>query len=330
MNIGGCDNANKKVVFEIPEGEKLECPHCHKTMLVEVKGNSLNWKMILSIVVVVIGGIGGVAYFLTSSKGPSIESLILNKSSIQLQVDDTDTLTITNIDIPAKDLIWKSTNESIATVNNGVVTMVGEGNASITVYLQYDPSIAATCTYTVEKRAPHVESSINVETMTFVETEEDMLLNPTEEKQLNIECVPQNADEMIIWKSSDEKIATVSPTGMVTAITIGKTTITAETNRSHTKTSIEVKVEMTPNSNDPTFINLGYATYEGPQKNGKPHGIGGKLTFKTKHTIDLKKVPAAYLDVQPGEYMENVKFDNGRLIQGELHRKDGTRKWIHI
>lgn len=90
------------------------------------------------------------------------------------------------------------------------------------------------------------------------------------------------------------------------------------------------KIQETDRSNDPTFINLGYATYEGPQKNGKPHGIGGKLTFKTKHTIDLKKVPAAYLDVQPGEYMENVKFDNGRLIQGELHRKDGTRKWIHI
>lgn len=79
-----------------------------------------------------------------------------------------------------------------------------------------------------------------------------------------------------------------------------------------------------------TNINLGYATYEGPQQNGKPHGIGGKLTFKAKHSIDLKKMPAEYLEVQAGEYIENTKFDNGRLIQGELHRKDGTRKWIHI
>ncbi|MCD7898471.1 MAG: hypothetical protein LUH22_00925 [Bacteroides sp.] len=77
-------------------------------------------------------------------------------------------------------------------------------------------------------------------------------------------------------------------------------------------------------------LDLGYALYEGPIKNGKPHGVGGKLTFKRKHTIDLKKMPAEYLEVSSGDIMVSVKFDNGRLVQGELRRADGTRKWIHI
>lgn len=77
-------------------------------------------------------------------------------------------------------------------------------------------------------------------------------------------------------------------------------------------------------------LDLGYATYEGPQHSGKAHGAGGKLTFRKKHTIDLKKMPAEHVEVGPGDYINDTKFDNGRLIQGELRRTDGTRKFIHI
>lgn len=61
MNIGNCKDANKTIV-EISVGEKLECPTCHKDMLVEVKGG-VNVKMIggIAAVVVVLGGAG--AYF---------------------------------------------------------------------------------------------------------------------------------------------------------------------------------------------------------------------------------------------------------------------------
>lgn len=61
MNIGNCKDANKTII-EIPVGEKLECPTCHKDILVEVK-NGVNLKMIAGIAaaVVVLGGAG--AYF---------------------------------------------------------------------------------------------------------------------------------------------------------------------------------------------------------------------------------------------------------------------------
>lgn len=78
------------------------------------------------------------------------------------------------------------------------------------------------------------------------------------------------------------------------------------------------------------IIDLGYATYEGPHKNGKPHGPGGKLTFKKNYTLDLKKMPAEYVEVKDGDYMIDVKFNNGRLVQGTIYFTNGTHKWISI
>lgn len=77
-------------------------------------------------------------------------------------------------------------------------------------------------------------------------------------------------------------------------------------------------------------VNLGYAIYEGPLTNGKPNGAGGTLTFTRYYSIDLKKAPAEYVDVDRGDKMVNVKFVNGKVRQGEIHFADGTRRWVNI
>lgn len=74
----------------------------------------------------------------------------------------------------------------------------------------------------------------------------------------------------------------------------------------------------------------GVATYSGPMQGGQPNGIGGKLTFKSNYSLDLKDGKGTKLDIMAGETIENTKFENGKLRQGELHRKDGTRKWFNI
>ncbi len=74
----------------------------------------------------------------------------------------------------------------------------------------------------------------------------------------------------------------------------------------------------------------GVATYSGPMQGGQPNGIGGKLTFKSSYQLDLKDGKGTKLDINAGETIENTKFENGKLRQGELHRKDGTRKWFNI
>lgn len=74
----------------------------------------------------------------------------------------------------------------------------------------------------------------------------------------------------------------------------------------------------------------GVASYNGPMQGGQPNGIGGKLTFKSNYQLDLKDGRGTRLDIRAGETIENTKFENGKLRQGELHRKDGTRKWFNI
>lgn len=74
----------------------------------------------------------------------------------------------------------------------------------------------------------------------------------------------------------------------------------------------------------------GVATYEGPMQGGKPHGGGGTLKFNSYYTLDLKDGNGTKIYIKPGESIHNVKMDHGALIQGELHRNDGTRPWINI
>ncbi len=62
VNFGGCENAKKKTVFEIPLGEKLICPVCKKDMIVEVKG--IDWKKIAIIAGTIIVVVGLVLFFL--------------------------------------------------------------------------------------------------------------------------------------------------------------------------------------------------------------------------------------------------------------------------
>lgn len=75
--------------------------------------------------------------------------------------------------------------------------------------------------------------------------------------------------------------------------------------------------------------NLGWGSYSGPMQNGKPHGVGGTIKVTKSYNIDLKDGRGSTLSVNPGERIENTKFENGRLRAGELHRNDGTRKWFN-
>ncbi len=82
----------------------------------------------------------------------SVTSVTLNKTAVSLEIDETETLTATVNPSNAanKSVAWKSSDNSVATVENGLVTAIGEGVATITVTTD-DGSKTATCTVTVTK-----------------------------------------------------------------------------------------------------------------------------------------------------------------------------------
>ncbi|WP_339281110.1 Ig-like domain-containing protein [Paenibacillus sp. FSL H8-0282] len=151
----------------------------------------------------------------------------LDQETLNLTAGEADGLlkaTIEPANATDKDVIWSSSDETVATVVNGVVTPVGEGTAVISVTTK-DGSFTATTTVSVSAPIPPVVDVTGVkldqETLNLTAGEADGLLKATIE--------PANAtDKDVIWSSSDETVATVV-NGVVTPVGEGTAVITVTT-----------------------------------------------------------------------------------------------------
>ena len=71
-----------------------------------------------------------------------------------------------------------------------------------------------------------------------------------------------------------------------------------------------------------TSKNLGYGKYEGAMKNGQPHG-NGTIYYTTRHQV----VPSKDIYAESGDYVDG-SFRDGKLVSGQLHRKDGNQEFV--
>ena len=171
-------------------------------------------------------------------KSVSVTEVGLNKTSTTLIEGETETLVATVMPENATDksVVWESGNESAATVSQeGLVTAVGEGKATITVKTN-DGGFSASCEVTVNKKVIAVTGIVlgNTE-LTLVEGEEE---------KLAAAVTPENAtDKSVVWESSNKSAAAVSQDGLVTAVEEGKATITVKTNDGGFSASCEVTVK---------------------------------------------------------------------------------------
>ena len=107
---------------------------------------------------------------------------------------------------------WSSSNTSVATVKNGVVTAVGEGECNITATVL---NSSATC---------HITVSYPEITITL--SDESLEMNKGEEQTLTATINPDNLGLIPTWTSSNESVATVD-NGIVTAVGNGECDIVA-------------------------------------------------------------------------------------------------------
>jgi len=145
----------------------------------------------------------------------------LNKDEATLNVGEIDNLmaTILPNDATNRELVWTSSDETVATVENGTVVAVARGEATITVTTK-DGNKTDTCKIIVNQQVYNVILDSNA-----------FSLNVNESKKISATINPDNAnDKTLSWTSSDERIATVDENGNVTAIAKGEVTITAKAN----------------------------------------------------------------------------------------------------
>lgn len=126
-------------------------------------------------------------------------------------------------------LCWESSDEAVVTVGqDGTLTAVSAGTATVTASCG---KAETSCIVTV---------LVCAESMHFDTEAYDAAVGQT--LQLALVLQPENTTETIRWESSDETIATVDASGVVTARAGGSVTITATGSRTSTSCTINISV----------------------------------------------------------------------------------------
>lgn len=182
VNIGlPCSKALKKEIQEV-DSLNFICPECGQPLVevVDAGGNKdqkgtnepknqrdsirkprktflQKYGKVIGIGVGVLAIAGGAIALLGGKSDvppvpPEPKGITLSKSNGILTVGNRDTLSAeVSPEESSYTLFWASSNTDVLTVENGVVTAVGEGTASVGVRVQENNEIKAFCKYTIEK-----------------------------------------------------------------------------------------------------------------------------------------------------------------------------------
>ena len=231
---------------------------------------------------------------------------------------------------------WSSSNENVATVSNGVVTAVGNGEAQIKAQAVIDGHTV----YAVAK--------VNVLSgSTFVIDQENVKLAVNgslkgEQDSATLTYTALNGDQTatvssINWTSADESIATVDQNGKVSSVGAGEVEITAtavidgvtkwskakvivyKSNVGYTGLSLG-EIDISKNLNRIKIADFGFAGYEGEMsvyQNGKKlyaYRWEDELGIFSK--ANYEKDPLSH-DVQYGETTFEIELDD-RIIEVDV------------
>lgn len=119
-------------------------------------------------------------------------------------------------DASNKEVRWSSSNENVCIVQNGLVTAIAAGTATITV-TTVDGNYTANCIIKVIQHVTKVEVN-----------KSDISLKVAESEHLTATVSPANAENKnLVWSSSNNQVATVDANGNVQALKAGEAWIKA-------------------------------------------------------------------------------------------------------
>lgn len=161
-------------------------------------------------------------------------NLKLNESDVTMYVGDAKTLIadVEPADAEIQDLDWKSSNDAVATVLNGTVTAHKAGESTIVASTKDGSNLTQMCHFTILQR---------VEGITLNSTQCNLEIGETIELRANV--LPSNAfNKDVIWSSSDESVATVNSSGVVTGVSKGQAQISVVTKEGNFEANCIVNV----------------------------------------------------------------------------------------
>lgn len=173
----------------------------------------------------------------------TVSSIKLNKYSLTLYMNEEGeqlTATIQPASF-AKSIVWNSSDTKVASVSDsGLVTAVGPGTCIISATAG-DRHVSATVSV--------LAARVRVTGVSFGETKHEIPMRGT--AVLTATVAPANATvKTLIWTSDDSGIASVSRTGIVTAVSVGTTKIHATSVDGNHSAEVTVTVTAAPQLGD--------------------------------------------------------------------------------
>ncbi|MDE6737153.1 MAG: Ig-like domain-containing protein, partial [Treponemataceae bacterium] len=264
-------------------------------------------------------------------------NVTLDSAELSLEVDETETLVPTITGTDSKAVTWKSSDETVATVDsNGKVTAKKKGAATITVTLTADKTKTAMCDVTVVEKDEVMPDGVTLNKNNLslkigsTETLTATITNTTDVK---------NEYKTITWTSSDEKVATVDKNGKVTAIDAGTATITATTqNEKKATCTVTVTAQTTTpvtvsedewnfvGKTDAPYSNLGTPKTSGTGKDAQ--ALDGDISVKGEKnqlTLVLSKASTGVGESKTNTPMYKYDDTKGLCIKSAALKIDGIK-----
>ena len=216
----------------------------------------------------------------------------------------------------AKKPEWSSSDESVATVQNGKVKGIAPGTATITAKATDDSGVSATMEITVVQPVKKIKSS-----------DTKLILAPGTIWKPEITIEPADATiQKLAWTSSNDKVANVDENGEISAVAAGKCNIVGTaTDDSKQKITISVQVKehdiliLTPGEIQVSFETRGNWV-------GSRLQIGSRVWEESEETVVTFKnnmvcegsAEHKLRPLKPGsETVEITKKHNGKKVTGK-------------
>lgn len=264
----------------------------------------ISWMMKKAAMLLLLLGLLPLSFGVASAE--EIATYYFDESIVYLRAGEQTTLSVhctdSSIDVSKLKILWRSSNESIVKVDNGKITTVTYGDATITA------SIVTADGSTIEKSC-----TVSVTNPTLTDEQSKVSIPVFGTSSLSISKI--NANEHVEWASADESIVTVDALGKITGVAPGNATVTATIGAGSdsitltytiTVTSIVIK-EKSPSVYMKKTIQL-HLTTDVPDviwtsSNKKVATVG-----KTTGLVKGKDAGTAKITVKAGNYKASVKI----------------------
>ena len=172
--------------------------------------------------------------FVACGKNKNPDTITLSETAITLEVGASKTLTATtNVEAGAQ---WSTSDDTVATVDGGVVTAIAAGTATITATAG---EAKATCTVTVTEASYYAELTVDKTTVELKEGGASVSVKAT--FTVNDEA----QDATFVWSTENASVATVA-NGSIIPVGVGSTIVTVSVEYKGETYAADVNVQVKP------------------------------------------------------------------------------------